>query len=88
MEQNIEKAALSLKASPNPSSSYFNLAVNSANNTEAITILIFDDYGRTIEVLNKVKPGAVLRVGNNYRSGIYFAEMIQGTQRVNLKLIK
>jgi hypothetical protein len=47
-----------------------------------------DINGRTIEVRNNLNVGQTLRLGGDYRPGIYIIEMIQGNNRKQLKLMK
>ena len=37
--------------------------------------------GRVVEVHEKIAATGILRIGSNWRGGIYFAEVIQGEQR-------
>ncbi len=84
---NTPENNLEVKVAPNPSLTDFVLLVNSKNE-EPITIRVSDSYGKVVTLLNKVIPGSAMRVGSNYTSGIYFAEVIQGKQRKVVKLIK
>ena len=72
---------------PNPSSSYFTLIV-STTNTAMLSINITDITGRLVEVRENLRPGSVLKVGNNFSKGIYFAEVKQGSSRQVIKLLK
>jgi hypothetical protein len=44
--------------------------------------------GRLIEMHERGTFASVLRLGQTWRSGIYFAEVIQGNQRKVIKMIK
>lgn len=80
--------AFNLTAFPNPTASHFNVKLESSNNTEKIVVRVIDLQGRTVEVFNNLVPGQTLQIGSNYRTGVYFVEMIQGTNRKQLQLIK
>jgi hypothetical protein len=80
--------AFNLKAFPNPSISSFNVQVESDNAKDKINVRVLDLYGRTVEVINSVAPGQTIKIGAVYRPGIYFVEMIQGTNRKQIKLLK
>ena len=78
---------LTLKASPNPSTSYFNITINSSNLTDHVNIVIVDEVGRAMET-RTASAGQTLRVGDGYHAGVYFVQALQGNKRVTLKLIK
>lgn len=84
----LSTESLQIKASPNPTTSYFSVQIKNNNSTEQISLRIFDMYGRQIEVMDHVTPGGILQVGNNYKPGTYIAEIIQGKMRKTIKLVK
>jgi hypothetical protein len=85
-EQTIK--GLSVLAMPNPSSAYFNLRIQSDNTGERILVRITDILGRTIEQFQNVPSTHVLRIGDNYKNGVYMVEVIQGSSKKHLKIIK
>jgi hypothetical protein len=82
-----QESKLSVMAMPNPSHDIFNLYVTGENDTEKITVSVFDLYGRSIETHNTTS-GSYIRFGDNYRSGTYFIRVIQGSKTKQIKLIK
>jgi|GEM_PF-717834 len=76
-----------VQALPNPTGTKFKLKVES-NLLDPITIRILDVTGRQIQIINYVFRGQIVSVGNNYRAGTYFAEIIQRTNHKTIKLIK
>ncbi len=80
-------AKLEVRVAPNPTMSEFVLIVNSKTDG-LVNIKVTDAYGKLVATLNKVVPGSAVRVGSNFTSGIYFAEIVQGTQRKVVKMIK
>ena len=74
-------------ALPNPSSNYFNVVISS-NDPTPVTVRVFDMSGRVVEVHEKIAATGILRMGSNWRGGIYFAEVIQGEQRRIIRMIK
>ena len=78
---------LSLKVIPNPSSTAFNLVLRSASK-ENINIRVIDVTGRIIEVKNGVRPNSTLQLGSKYYTGFYFAEIMQGQEKVVVRLLK
>jgi hypothetical protein len=47
-----------------------------------------DLYGRVLEVKNGIASNSVIRFGGNYRPGVYFAQVMQGSKKLVLRLIK
>ncbi|GAA0542988.1 hypothetical protein GCM10009415_26370 [Chitinophaga japonensis] len=80
-------AGLHVKVSPNPSSDYFEL-VPAGSNDKPIMINILDIYGRIVEYHQKVAPGSTLQVGQSLSPGNYFVEMLQGSERKTVKIVK
>ena len=79
---------LEIKVTPNPSSSQFNITVESNDKTAGIDMKVMDVQGKLIEARNNVLPGQTLRLGSNYRPGTYFIHAIQGKQRRTTTVIK
>lgn len=76
----------SVKAFPNPSAYYFNIIIQS-NKAETVEVRVTDLQGR--RVYNKrVAANSNLNFGSELINGIYILEVIQGTERKTLKLIK
>ena len=74
------------KAYPNPTSSYFNLKITSASN-ERVKVTVVDAVGRVIEQRSE-QPNSTIQIGQNYQSGIFFVEVLQGKDRVVLRIAK
>lgn len=72
---------------PNPSTNEFGLIINSSA-PENINVRIMDAAGRVLQVINNASKGSVIHVGNNLRSGTYFAEAVQGKNMKVVKLVK
>lgn len=86
----LEPAVSSLEATvlPNPSTTQFTLMVNSKDAVTPVRVLISDFAGRPIEVFNQVQPGQRPILGSRYPEGVYVALLIQGKERILLKLMK
>jgi hypothetical protein len=87
----VEKEApgngkLTIVAMPNPSAKGFMLNVT-GNATSQLMLRVMDISGRIIETKN-VTSNQSIRIGDNYRAGIYFAEVMQGNERKIVKLVK
>jgi hypothetical protein len=78
---------LSLTALQNPSASYFTL-VPKGGSGEVMQLRVLDALGRVVEARRSVLSNKALQVGHHYRSGIYFAEVIQGGQKATKQLLK
>jgi hypothetical protein len=79
---------LTLKASPNPSRSSFNVQLKTENMKELITVRIFNANGQLVEIRNNLRSGESLRVGNNLKPGVYLIEAMQGSERNTQTVIK
>ena len=77
-----------LIAYPNPSNHSFSLRVKTNDPATKILLQVFDQYGRLLEKRDNVNPGAILKIGELYRPGIYYVRLIQGAQHNEIKLVK
>jgi hypothetical protein len=73
-------AKLYASALPNPSSSYFNLVINS-NDPSPVSVRVTDVLGRLVEIHEKVTSTGILRLGGSWRGGVYYVEVIQGSKK-------
>ena len=71
----------------NPASSHFDIVLVKWPG-EKIFINIMDQAGRLMQRLQVPKKNQSLRIGESYRSGIYFAEITNGTNKRTVKLVK
>jgi hypothetical protein len=83
----IKPGKLQATLSPNPATTHFVLRVEGKTN-KPLQIKIFDAVGRMIESKTNVAANNPVRLGFNYRPGVYYAEVIQDRERVTLKMIK
>ena len=86
-EEAANAVQLTVNISPNPSTGNFNILINSSD-ANPVSIKVTDISGRLIEAYEQVTSGRPLRLGQTWKSGIYFAEVVQGDQRRVLKLVK
>ncbi|TWI79486.1 putative secreted protein (Por secretion system target) [Lacibacter cauensis] len=80
-------SALAVQVLPNPSTSVFTLLVSSQR-TERIVVRVLDVQGRVLEQQINNGQNQPVKVGEGFRPGIYFAEIIQGNERKLIKLLK
>ena len=86
--ENKSVNGLELRVYPNPASNYFNILVGSNDTKEKIVLQVFDQYGRLVEAKTNVSNGSMVRLGDLYRTGVYYVRVIQGKQQKERKLIK
>jgi hypothetical protein len=78
---------LEVKAYPNPSSSMFNLKLKAPQLNQEVVIRLVDMTGRVMQQV-KGTPEQIFQVGGGLLPGTYLAEVMQGTERITVKLIK
>ncbi len=78
---------LKVTVSPNPTTTYFTLKIESKYETP-VTMRVMDSRGRVVDAKSQIGSNSTIQIGHNYASGTYYAEMIQGTQRKLVQLIK
>ena len=79
--------ALQVEVLPNPSPSYFTLLIKS-NSKLPVTLRVVNVVGILVEGKSGLAANSTLRVGDNYRPGVYFAQIRQGNKTTTIKLIK
>jgi hypothetical protein len=72
---------------PNPSTTFFTLKLESKYETP-VTLRVMDAQGRVVDARSKIGANSTLQIGHNYSSGTYYAELIQGTKRKVVQLVK
>ena len=78
---------LKVTAMPNPSTTFFTLKIESRFQTP-VELRVMDGRGRVVDAKSKLGANSTIQIGHNYSSGTYYAELIQGTQRKVVQLIK
>jgi hypothetical protein len=82
-----DQVSLDVTAMPNPTTSWFKLVIKSSDKT-AVTIKVFDVFGKMVENHQKISPDAVLQLGQGWAAGAYFVEVLQSDKRKVVKIIK
>lgn len=82
-----EASALTVDVLPNPSSSYFTLQIRSTNDAP-VTVRITDQAGRVVYMQQGVAAISNVKAGQELKTGVYFAEVVQGGERKVVKLVK
>ncbi|NCI51651.1 T9SS type A sorting domain-containing protein [Sediminibacterium roseum] len=78
---------LKVTVMPNPSTTYFTLKMESKYETP-ISMRVMDANGRVVDAKTKIGANSTIQIGHNYASGTYYAELVQGTKRKVIQLIK
>lgn len=85
-EQKVEKG-LKVQISPNPFEGHFNLFIT-ASHEQPTTIRVLDIHGRIAEQYQKIAVNSNLSLGHHLPGGVYFVEVLQGSRRKIMKVIK
>jgi hypothetical protein len=83
---NMETSKLAVKVLGNPSRSYFNLQIGSVTNKN-VRITVYDNLGRLVETKSQ-SGDQIIKLGSSYKPGSYVVEIVQGTQKQTLRLLK
>jgi hypothetical protein len=78
---------LSLQASPNPSSGPFTVRVSGVKKGTPAMLIVSDALGRVVEKRTLSADGQ-FSLGAAYRTGLYHLQLLQGTERTTIKVIK
>ena len=79
--------SFSVSGYPNPSKSVFNIQIDGLTTNKA-GIRVTDLSGRVVEVRSNIASNTIVKIGDNYRTGTYYVEVIQGSNKKLLKLVK
>jgi hypothetical protein len=88
MNEGDPESSTIVRVYPNPSRNYFTINIETANNTNKISVRLIDVTGRVMEVKNNLSGNQTFRIGNNVKAGLYVAEIIQGNETKQIKLLK
>ncbi|HET6721848.1 MAG TPA: CHRD domain-containing protein [Chitinophagaceae bacterium] len=83
----VMETEFAIRVLANPSPNHFDIQIrgNGANN---IRLTVYDNLGRVIERKSSLPSNQTVSFGSSYRSGIYLVEIVQGTHKQTLKLVK
>jgi uncharacterized delta-60 repeat protein len=77
---------LNASAYPNAFTNFINLQW--CGSDKPVSITITDLMGRLVEKRNDLAPCGTIITGHHYRSGVYYAVIVQGAKKIVLKLMK
>ncbi len=83
-----QSTSLHIHASPNPSANAFTIQLQGTNLKQQVSIRVYDITGRLLEERENISIGQILPLGDHYKAGTYIIEALQGSQRVQTKVIK
>jgi len=86
-DKKVSLKDLSVRVVANPSKTQFTLITAAARST-TLQVRVTDNVNRVIERRNGLPSNGTIQLGSNYKPGIYNVEVIQGTKRVTLKVVK
>jgi hypothetical protein len=78
---------LQLNALPNPSRGSFTLKLQGST-SEKMQVRVVDIMGRTVQIFNNLSASQTLKIGADYKKGVYIVELVQGDSRTQTKLVK
>jgi hypothetical protein len=84
----VTEPQLKIQTYPNPTTSQFNVKLESPDSKTSMTIRVVDLSGKVIEVRRGLMAGQTFQLGANYRPGMYFIELTQGDKRRIVKVVK
>lgn len=79
---------LNVTVTPNPSNYHFTLSINGTNGNRPVSVRVMDAASRLVEARSNIAAKTTIQLGHQYRPGIYYAEVIQGGEKVVVKMIK
>ncbi|MGC1631628.1 MAG: T9SS type A sorting domain-containing protein, partial [Gelidibacter sp.] len=78
---------ISLQAWPNPSDTVFNLRLITENQSDIVSIAVFDMNNKLVHT-NTFQPEAVYQFGNELQSGVYIVKVTQAGSNAYTRVIK
>lgn len=85
--EEMQVEAFKVSAFPNPSHGYFNVMVQTKDNSP-VEVRVIDVVGRIVFRQTNVSPNTSLHIGEKFLTGSYLIEAVQGANRQSLKLLK
>lgn len=79
---------LKVTANPNPTTTNFLVTIKNGNPTQQVIMNVYSALGGIIEQRQNLQAGQSLRIGQDYRAGLYYVEFTQGVDKEVLLLLK
>lgn len=84
-EEKVMADAMTVQFFPNPSSGYFTVRLKGRGLAQ---LRVTDANGRLVELKRAVAANSLVTFGQQYKPGSYMVEVMQGTERKTIKLVK
>ena len=88
LEPMVKEGVLAIHVFPNPTHQVFNMQIQGANSKDKIEVRVYDQAGRLVEVKSNFLEGQTIKIGDQYRPGLYIIKAIQGNATGTLKVVK
>jgi hypothetical protein len=86
-ENKANEEVFTVKVIGNPSTSYFTLQLQSSSQAP-VQIRVTDATGRMVEAKANNNANSTVQIGHEFKPGIYYAELLQGSSRKVVQLMK
>jgi len=83
----VRETDFAIRVLANPSPNHFEIQIRGKADNN-IRLTVYDNLGRVIETRSSLPSNQTVRLGSFYHSGIYLVEIVQGTHKQTLKLVK
>ncbi len=83
-----EELEFAVLAWPIPSVDQFTIELKGGDTQTPVSLKLFDYAGRLIETQDNLLVGQILKIGEQYKNGMYLLQAVQGNRRKAIKLIK
>jgi hypothetical protein len=83
-----ETSQFNVQVYPNPVITQFTVKVMSTNNKQPISVVVYDELGRVVDMKRNLSHGQSIQLGEGYKQGMYIVEMVQGENRKRIKILK
>jgi len=83
----IRETGFAIRVLSNPSPNFFDIQIQGKADNN-IRLTVYDNLGRVVERRSSLPFNQTVRLGGLYRTGIYLVEIVQGTQKQTVKLVK
>ena len=85
-EEPIPIDIFQVKVVPNPTDYYFTLEIEGGSK-EKIVVVVYDVLGKNVKRIEN-SSGQLIKFGEDMKAGVYLAEIVQGSNRKTIKLVK
>ena len=80
-------SGLQMRSYPNPTAHYFTVQVQSKS-AAPVSIRVVDNLGRLVEAKDNVAANGAYGFGHRYGKGLYYVEVVQGSEKASVVVVK